>query len=166
MKKLNSNDEEVNFYKPPSAPLISDSSLEDEVDDYEQYKKVLTFKGRMGRIRFLYTTLSGLAMAIIMTSFWGKFSPLLMAVALAYYCVKMPWVFAASSVRRFHDLNKPSHLAWLALIPPVFIWLAIVPGDKKANPHGAEVFKPTTWEYLGVFFTLAAIALVIILYAL
>lgn len=159
MKKLNPSDEEVNFYKPPSAPLISDLPLETDVDEYEQYKKVLTFKGRMGRVRFLYTTLAGLVMACIMTLFWGKLSPLLLLPAAVYYSVKVPWVFAASSVRRLHDLNKPGEWAWLVFLPPVFIWLAIAPGEAKANPYGAIVFKPTIWEYVGVFFTLTVIGL-------
>ena len=43
---------------------------------------------------------------------------------------------------------------WLALLPSVYIWLALVEGQDKANEYGNTVFQPTKWEYVGVFCTI------------
>lgn len=106
---------ETNPYKPPTAFLAVDSAPNDELNTRELYNKVLIFRGRMGRIRYLYTTVAGLVMALIMIMFWGRLSPFLMVPATIYYGVKVPWVFAASSVRRVQDLGKPAVWAWFAL---------------------------------------------------
>ena len=156
---------ETNPYKPPTASLAVDNAPNDELNTRELYNKVLIFRGRMGRIRYLYTTVAGLAMALIMIMFWGRLSPFLMVPATIYYGVKVPWVFAASSVRRVQDLGKPAVWAWFALLPPMFIWLAIAPGESEANGYGKQVFKPTKWEYTGVVSSLFLAGIFLLVFA-
>jgi uncharacterized membrane protein YhaH (DUF805 family) len=148
------SDLNTNPYKPPETSLIVDADPNGEPYTRELYNKLLTFKGRMGRIRFLYTTVGGTAMALIMVLFWSNLHVILLVPAGIYYTVKMPWVFAASTVRRTQDLGKPNNWAWFALLPPYFIWLALASGQDTSNEYGDIVFKPTRWEYVGVFSTL------------
>jgi uncharacterized membrane protein YhaH (DUF805 family) len=144
--------QEINYYEAPQASLALDDYSRKAHNTRELYNKLLTFNGRMGRTRYLYTTLVGLFMALSVSMFMNSISPFLMVLALIYYAVKMPWVCAASSVRRLHDMGISVEWAWLALLPPVWIYLSVMLGQGKENAYGRRVFKPTGWEYVGVFF--------------
>jgi uncharacterized membrane protein YhaH (DUF805 family) len=156
--------QEINYYEAPKASLALDDDSSEALNTRELYNKLLTFNGRMGRIRYLYTTLAGLIMALSMSMVMNNISPFLMILALIYYAVKMPWVCAASSVRRFHDMGISGEWAWLALLPPVWIYLSVMPGQSKENVYGRRVFKPTVWEYIGVLFSLFFFFIMLLLF--
>ena len=125
----------ANPFAPPQAAV---DDVAEQGQEYQQ-TKVLSFQGRIGRLRFLaYTTLSNLAIYIPAAMVMGAVGPgpVTGAVYLLALLVQL-LVLGMFAAKRSHDMDWNGWTALLALIPFVnFIWV-FKSGSKGRNNYGA-----------------------------
>ncbi len=126
---------------PYGAPAADMSQPPAQAPTYDPV--VWSTTGRIGRVRYLAYTFTISFGIVFVFSFFTKQMKLdaeqLRFVLLAAY-VPVLGVMAIMGVRRLHDMNRPSTLALLNLIPVVnllfSLWLVLVRGDEGTNSYG------------------------------
>ncbi|HIP81323.1 MAG TPA: DUF805 domain-containing protein [Leucothrix mucor] len=101
--------------------------------------KVMTSKGRMGRLRFFfYNMLVGLiGMLLIGVGSLGfAVSPVLGGIIVAVIYIAIIFISILLTIQRCHDLNKSGWWALLLLVPFAVFYFYFFPGTKGSNQFG------------------------------
>jgi len=144
----------TNPYLPPQAAV---ANVGDAYDGAFQEMKVWSWRGRLGRLRFLaygavaylvymVLTVGAGVMAGVSGAGSGWFTAILWALLIPYF------VFVALvTIRRSHDMGWSGWMSLLALIPLVgLIWL-FKAGNPGANAYGAPPPPNTTGVKIAAF---------------
>jgi len=115
-----------------------------KVGDFHQEEgfgniKVMTSKGRMGRLRFFYyNLLVGLIgmLLILLGSVAFGISPALGGIIVAIVYIAMIVISILLTIQRCHDLNKSGWWAFLLLVPFAVFYFYFFPGTKGSNQFG------------------------------
>jgi uncharacterized membrane protein YhaH (DUF805 family) len=92
---------------------------------------VFSFKGRIGRLSYFYSTVGYLIFISI-------------TILLYYLGISIPslitligglWMYVAQGVKRCHDLGVSG---WYQIIPFYNLWMLIVKGNDGGNHYGPE----------------------------
>jgi len=101
--------------------------------------KVMTSKGRMGRVRFFfYNMLVGLIgmLLIGLGSLAFGVSPVLGGIIVAVIYIAIIVISILLTIQRCHDLNKSGWWALLLLVPFAVFYFYFFPGTKGSNQFG------------------------------
>jgi len=125
-----------NPYATPNAPVgdILDNESTGEI-------KILTPKGRMGRVRyFYYSMLVGIIGMIVvaLAAMLMGVSPTIGGIVIAVaYIGMLVWSFFLV-IQRCHDLNKSGWWSLLLFVPFAFLYFYFAPGTPGANHYGLK----------------------------
>ena len=126
--------EQANPYATPNA-TVGDFQQEEGFGDI----KVLTSKGRMGRLRFFYYNLLvgliGMVLIMLGSMAFG-ISPILGGIIVAAIYIAIIVISIFLTIQRCHDLNKSGWWALLLLVPFAIFYFYFVPGTKGSNRFG------------------------------
>ena len=142
--------ETANPYAPPQAAVRDIGTASEQF----QTVKLLSFKGRVGRLRFLaYSTAAYLVLALMSGIVAGVAAamkmPGLVAILPLLFLVPYFTVFALLTIQRSHDMDWSGWMSLLALIPIVgLIWI-FKGGSASENRFGAPPPPNTVWVKIG-----------------
>lgn len=154
--------------------VTPDSDVQDISQHEEAEVKVWSFRGRLGRVRYLAYLMSlffitwiggGLLAAILIpmaaAENQGALTPVMILLLSAIYGVLLIGSFSFA-IRRIHDFNASGWLSLLLLVPlvNVFFGLALwfIPGTDGANHFGTKT--PPNGAAVTILAALAPIILI------
>jgi len=167
---------EISPYATPEASLST--------NDQEKYQpKVLTFKGRIGRLRYLaYAFGTSLVLvaalglltvvAILLGSiFSSDLGSIIMAIMMTMYYIGVTVISVMFLKRRLNDLDKSGWWALVVLVPllnlVLTIYILFFPGSEGSNRFGpAPVENTSGVKMFGLVVPIFFIAIVGILAAI
>ncbi len=126
--------EQANPYATPNA-TVGDFQQEEGFGDI----KVLTSKGRMGRLRyFYYLMLTGLIGFVLigLAAMLLSVSPTIGGILVFVLYVALIVINVLLTIQRCHDLDKSGWWSLLLLIPFAFLYFYFFPGTKGSNRFG------------------------------
>lgn len=124
---------------------------------YYHTKPFYSFRGRIGRLRYLayFILLTWIAMIIagatfpLVISLTGELKFTLGILLLLPSVLVVLYANIVPSVRRLHDLNRTGWWCLLNCIPYINIifalYLLCAPGDANVNDYGVPAEPPSTW---------------------
>jgi uncharacterized membrane protein YhaH (DUF805 family) len=158
----------TNPYLPPQAAV---ANVSDAYEGAFQEMKIWSWRGRLGRLRFLAYGSVAYVVYMLLTLAIGVIAGISGAAGLlatVIWLLLIPYfVFVALvTIRRSHDMGWSGWMSILALIPLVgLIWL-FKAGTPGANAHGAPPPPNTTGVKIAAFGIFAVVMLFGILAAI
>ena len=126
--------EQASPYATPNAK-VGDIQQEEGFGDI----KIITSKGRMGRLRFFYyNMLVGLVgmLLIGLGSVAFGVSPILGGIIVTVIYIAIVVISILLTIQRCHDLNKSGWWALLLFVPFAVFYFYFFPGTKGSNQFG------------------------------
>ncbi len=150
----------VNPFSPPQAHV---ADVHATVPEFSE-PKVWSYRGRIGRLRFLsYTTVGYLCIipAVMLLGFLGAIAGDESLASIAALAASVPYIvlYVLALIQRSHDMGWSGWTALLTLIPLViFVWI-FKSGTPGANRFGAPPPPNTTGVKVGAFMLVALVVL-------
>jgi len=150
---------EQNFYAAPQ------SSLDTQIEEFYQ-PKILSWSGRIGRLRYLAYGMGMLFVFIVLAAIIGKFflvagvrDVAIALVIILYISIFVYWVSIAK--RRLNDVNLSGWYCALLVLPFVntilVLALMFIPGTNTSNAYGAVPIKNSTGVIIIAVFTMVMV---------
>jgi uncharacterized membrane protein YhaH (DUF805 family) len=127
---------QANPYAVPNAP-VNDIHTDEGFGEI----KLLTAKGRMGRLRyFLHGMLVGLGgmLLLLLASLLFTISPILGGIVVALIYIAMIVISVFLTIQRCHDFNSSGWMSLLLLVPFAPLLFYFIPGTKATNEYGLQ----------------------------
>ncbi len=127
--------EQANPYATPNA-AVGDFQQEEGFGDI----KILTSKGRMGRLRFFYYNmlvgLIGMGLMMLLGALLANISPALTGIVVAIIYIALIVISILLTIQRCHDLDKSGWWTLLLFVPFAIFYFYFFPGTKGSNRFG------------------------------